>query len=263
MEQPDMLDEQQELLKLLRSLLDSWQTLPPKAELCKGKTVAQVATVFGLAAHTHRLATAVDMLWSAGMYIESAPLIRGAMENALTAQFVAQVDDGVYGLLNNYARKRKNLVDEIVKAGYLSSDQLASQLDEWEPVQTPSTDSATKVQQLCNDLEPGGSQAYAWYRLLSAWSHAGGAIVDEYAHDDPFQLSITPDKFPPSTGFLVILGGSVVWAGRAYDMLTRGKGRREELRRAAGKIGIVPELHPSAAYRRRVQAEKKKRRSER
>lgn len=252
MSEPTLLGEP-ELLELLRSLLKGWETLPPEtAARSKDISEAQLVTVFGLAAHTHRLAAATDVLWRESMRLEAMPLIRGAMEHALTAQFTAQARDAVFGLLNDYAKKRNSLNEEIVKAGWSGADKLVSDLDDWGQVDTPTTVSARNFQQLCTDLEPGGAEAYALYRLLSGLSHAGGMIVDEYAEDGPLRLSVMPDKFAAAPGWLGLLCASVVWAGRAFDMITRGNIRREDLHQAAKKLSIKPELQLSTEYHKRV-----------
>jgi hypothetical protein len=45
---------------------------------------------------------------------------------------------------------------------------------------TGSLPQARSFQQLCGDLQPGGADLYAFYRLMSWFSHPSNHIVDKY-----------------------------------------------------------------------------------
>lgn len=248
-----------ELSKLLDRLLSGWYAQPTEMTIRRSTqrrshTRAQWLTTYALAAHAHRLAHGALKLWRDDFQLECMPLIRAAFEHALTAQFIAQCEDGVLGFFNEAARNQKVRLDDIARAGWDGASEIANRLEAWETVDTAATQTARSFKTLCEDLEPGGPLSYAIYRTLSALSHASRSTVAYYLdHIEDETVQQEPREFgePNRSWWLFILCICVVWAGRAIDMLLRDHPRRTELREAAKQLQITPELQVSQKYRMR------------
>lgn len=243
-----------ELSELLDSLLAGWVAQPTTMtsrprNLVKG----QVLTTYTLAAHTHRVAEAAAKLWHKELHLETVPLIRSAFEYALTAQFVAQCEDGVDGFFTEQARTVRISLEQIAAAGWKGAAEIADRVEEWEAVDTPAALSARRFDVLCDDLEPGGKLSYAVYRNLSSLTHPSRSVVARYLTEDQETVLQEPKPFEDKSRawLLYLLCVSLTWAGRAIDMLLRDHPRRSELRRVARQLGIPPELQVSQNYRAR------------
>jgi len=82
----------------------------------------------------HRVAEAAARLWREDFHLEAIQLVRSAFEHASTAQFIAQCEDGVDGFFTEQARTQRVGLDQIVKAGWQGSAEIADRVEEWEGV---------------------------------------------------------------------------------------------------------------------------------
>lgn len=218
-------------------------------------TTAQLAVVHSLAAHVHRLYAPATRLLDEGWIVESMPLIRSAYEAALTAQWVAQTNDGVNAFVNEDVRKR-NQLERTAQAGVPDSIRGAASIPhiDLEPLETSAAGSARNFEQLCSDLTPGGASAYFPYRVLSMHSHPSLASVDDYldtndaGHLTGMRLDPNQPERLPWRGIAV---SSLVWAGRAVDFFDEANRRRSQLRHAATSLGIESALQLTEPARRR------------
>jgi hypothetical protein len=134
-----------------------------------------------------------------------------------------------------------------------SLTQFAAAVVEEQTIETDSSVSAASFEAMCNDLEPGGPDAYAHFRLMSSMSHPSAFLCDFYLADDGnnpnnlagFALRDVPDQ-PVAGPYLAFTVGSLIWSGRAVEYLDKQHPRRSQLRAAAKQLGITSELHPSA-----------------
>ena len=261
------IDEEQ--LKLSGdSLLKSWNAQGGATFMAgrRGRrawTQHQFIAVHSLAAHVHRLYVPATRLLDEGWVIEALPLIRAAYEMALTAHWIAQVDDGANAFMNEDVRQRRGL-EQTAQLG-LSAEVLAGgsvhgiDLD---PLETSAAGSARNFEQLCRDLTPGGANAYFHYRALSMYSHPSVALVDEYLQPDAsgnfvgLRISAKERDAAPWRGLLV---AALLWAGRAVDYFDMSHVRRSELRAVARELGIAGELHPTPGARLRLAEQSRKR----
>lgn len=242
-----------EVADLLEPLVRSWRRVPPEITSCDGVSPSQLAMTFTLSAHTHRLATAVMILRQEGHSLESMPLVRAAYEHALLAQFVALCPEGPTGISNSYMHNRKKVIETITNAGWQGASELADQLADWTETASPTTATATQMKQLCDDLEPGGDQAYAIYRILCGLTHPGAMLMDLYVEPEPFALAVDPIRFDSDdVPWFYVCCVSAVWAGSAVDLLTKSHPRQAELHEAAQKLGIGPEFKLSSAFQKRA-----------
>lgn len=233
-------------------LLDGWEArvdVPLTGTRRRPFSPQLLAVAHGLAAHTHYIATPALDLIGMGRVLASLPLIRAAYESAITAQWVVQTGDGAAAFVNEDLRQRRNHVTSLEKAASetlrgASAEVAAQLMDELE-----TTSSARRFDEICADLTPGGQDAYVVYRSLSHLSHASVLVADQYLEAlevSPHLALRTEPAEPDAPTWTHILAASLVWAGRAVDILDQNHPRRAALRRAAHALGIQPELQLSA-----------------
>ena len=257
-----------DLNSMADGLLDTWAALPTandgkfrmKAKN-KGRTAEpQFLTTYALAAHVYELARTVLPLLREGKSTASAPLVRSIYETALTAHWVAQAADGAEGFFLEEQRQRRALRGDLRKAvseRFRESAETIAHLDLNLP-ETPDQDSARSFAALCEDLEPGGTDAYIWYRLLCQFTHPSALVTDEYLdeEDDQIWLCVEP-KNDNTELWLYLTTVSMVWAARAVTFMEEDPAaRRNYLRAVARRLGVSPELQLSARYRQRRQRAK-------
>jgi hypothetical protein len=130
-------------------LLDGWASHPQKCDVRCGDNPACDACVVALAAHVHRL---------------------------------AQVPEAAEVFVLGSIRSRRRAAPDIRRTGWEGASEAA------ERVATMDDDSFYEAvskergdfRQLCEDLNPGGAQAYLIYRMLSWHTHASAFLADEY-----------------------------------------------------------------------------------
>jgi len=248
-------DEQRRVSSVARGLLAGWEARAdaPLVGTRKRKfqqQQQQLALAHGLCAHVHYLAgPALDLL-DKGQVLASLPLVRACFESAVTAQWVTQTTDGAPAFVNEDVRQRRAQVQTLEKAISQvfreAAPEVAANLVD--PLETSAT--AKGFHNLCNDLVPGGADAYSIYRMLSQYSHASVLVIDEYlqATDTGPGLALrTAPVEPNGATWTNVLAAALVWAGRAIDYLDKDHVRRSELRAAAASLGITSELQLSEA----------------
>jgi hypothetical protein len=250
---PDDLDA---VSQLAFELIDTWRA-QDRLDVTRRKFDAQkIGAVYGLAAHVHSVAPiALDLLLR-GLVLEAMPLVRTVFECAITAQWVAQVPEAPAAFANEDVRQRLAMIKTWERAlpGRLADrPELIDKLNA-DVIELESSVSARRFDQLCADLEPGGNEAYAHYRFMSSMSHASVTVVDRYLDeaDEPpgFAIRTTP-KQPDQSPWAFFMAACLVWAGRAVDFSDKDHRRRSQLRTAARRLAITPELQPSQAARDR------------
>ncbi|GAB2966666.1 DUF5677 domain-containing protein [Saccharothrix stipae] len=238
---------------LLAARISAWQDRSDQARKAPGVSMAQFVTVLALAAHTHRVARGVLVLYGEDLRLEAVPLVRSAYEHSLTAMWLAQYDEAVIGFVNRYDQQRRLAVDTIAKAGWSGAKELADRLEQEERRSSRADGPAGNFGQLCNELEPGGDEAYAIYRILSSLSHAGALLADHYMAADPLEVSLEPRRVGEATHWLYLTAVSVVKAAWAVDMLEFDHPRRGALQAAGDRLGVQPESRLSQKHHARVQ----------
>jgi hypothetical protein len=112
----------------------------------------------------------------------------------------------------------------------------------------PTSASAKQFNDVCQDLAPGGTDAYVIYRQMSHLSHASVLVADQYLeeidHKPGIALRLEP-KEPDGRPWTHLLVASLVWAGRAIEYLDKHHRRRAQLLSTARAIGVAPHLHLS------------------
>lgn len=254
--------------ELVDELLEEWgeyenastmhQPAARRGKVITGADVARITAVIGLARHVHDTSRAVLLLLDAGHEAAATPLVRLAYEGALTAAWLVQSREqhGVLAFLHEHARTRAALKRDASQAMSFVYREGVNHLRDTD--MTPyigSLDSARQFAQVCDDLTPGGKDAYVLYRILSAYSHASVQVVDLYFAPGatggiPSSRS-KADGTIGQSGLLFLTASAMIWSARAHSYLTQDKTHRNSLRRAARALGINAELQLSESYYRR------------
>lgn len=235
-----------DVLSLGSSLFRGWERMLEEdlhGTRRREKTPQQLAVVWGLVAHTHHVASEVLDLIQRDRVLVALPLARMAFECAITAHWVSQAPDAASAFFNEDLRQRRNHVETLRKSTSLGqfANGIAAQMVE----DLDSNSSARRFDGICDDLAPGGADAYAHYRLASHLSHPTVLIADFYLEPHPtagMALRAAPSEEPNAKSWAFITVSSLVWAGRAVDYLDQRSPRRSELRAAARDLGIQAEL---------------------
>ncbi|QUF07165.1 hypothetical protein KCV87_14650 [Actinosynnema pretiosum subsp. pretiosum] len=241
---------EEEWLEILESMLETWESRRPEIKNDSTADVNQLLTVFGLAANAHRLGRAALTLFRAGLHSESIPTVRAIYEHALTTQWLALHAAGTTALINEYGRNRASTAKTLRQAGAADMIKAAEHLenDAWEKIPTDSDQQAKQFLELCNDLEPAGSEAYFYYRLMSSLSHPTGQVVDEYLSDDPLTLHLEPKTDALRGHWIFFTCVGILLCATAVDFLEDGNPRQEELSKVGQTLGTPHMLRLSAKY---------------
>lgn len=148
-----------------RSLLAGWEvwasaTSHDLGQRGKRPHLGRLLSIHGLAAHAHDVGSSALERLNAERPFEAAPLIRAALESAVTAIWLAQNDDAVAALFNEDWRQRENSLQQFKRGGALRGAALG--FDSLDDDRQPSASNAQarNFEQLCGDLRPDGPDIY-------------------------------------------------------------------------------------------------------
>lgn len=267
----DGLIDTTDLHLLAEDLLEGWHAADRDLTFSRSGANAAIAiTALGLSCH--QIAQTALRLLRENLVLEATPLIRLCFEGALKAQWLQLVPDAVISFVGEQVRQRRNQAKTLRSSALLSLHEIADNIDAKLPPESEvnlfttasSKSSARKFNELCDDLEPGGSSAYAHFAVLSEYSHASAGLVDLYleapANDsvDGLPTFVDDPQIRSSNAWSYLLAASLVWAGRAVDMADKNHPRRSELRSAAQFLGIKAELKMSEKAVKRVNESRRK-----
>lgn len=262
------------LRALLDELIEAWEEHGDPRDLTQPKArrgqpitsidIARMECVLGLSRHTYETAHAIRLLIDNGHVLSAIPLIRLAYECALTSVWLVQSEgtEAVKAFMHEYARSNRSMRVSLRKAMSATFRENADSIADAdvEPYRN-SLDNAQRFDLICEDLEPGGADAYVYYRALSSFSHAGVRLLEQYFEPDPAggpMPAIRPEPREPfGDNYLLFLTcASLVWAGRPITYLADNKEYRNLLRRSGNHIGVTSELKLSPKYYQRHAAAK-------
>lgn len=207
------------------------------------------------------MADAACVLLKMGRVFESIPLVRSTFESAITAHWLLRVD-GTVDLLRQSRRQRQAMRDTFLQVHpdvHFETDD--PHVDE-NLLPGLSGEQARRFDLRCEDLRPGGTSLYMHYRMLSSSTHASHYVIDQYLELPDGRDVPTLRKQPRAN-----VGGdegaveyyqlaiSLVWAGRAVNVLQADQERRSLLQRAARELHCPLDLKasPSAWLREHSQ----------
>lgn len=270
--------DRQQMNERLDELADSFHRVfgSGSVEMKRPAEYFSGVTGFGLTAHVHHLARAVQFLYSEGLYPAAVPLVRQMIECGMTAAWVQVYGDrAARAVGREFARNRSLTLDEFVRAG-VEDDPLARKaVDGY--LEAFSPDAKTEGQKFyerCEELA-GATGIYSMYRAASTVSHASFAVPDMYVRPDevseeyPFGISL---RTRPSGGvpdsWLSLALTMVVVAGLALDRFEVGHSRRTRLKEVARELDVRAEMRMSNLgysrnenYKRKEKAAQRARRS--
>ncbi|MEV6361349.1 DUF5677 domain-containing protein [Nocardia asteroides] len=223
--------------------------------------------VLSLAIHAHKLgALTLDLLERDTPAALVVPTLRACFETALTVHWVAQSKDAALAVYNKDLKQRRALQKTLSDARSSTMQDIASRVAHTDlPTLSTSSDNQAKFfEQLVADFAAGGPDAYAYYRLLCAYTHPSASLSDQYLEESdqdsgegtgaPFELRPDPrGPFPP-TVCAHLVGCCLVWAGSAARYVQRDNTvRRSELRRVARELGTIADIQlADEAYLRQL-----------
>jgi hypothetical protein len=247
----DAVTDPEGLAAVIRSLIEGWSAAPASGVTFgqKGRVPSRgrFVLIHSFAAHTHRLAAAALDMLDAGLTIEVLPLIRQALESALTAVWLAQNEDAGNAFANEHIRQRRSIRLSMERSpNPVFANGAATLPDvELEDLDSASNAQARSFQQLCDDLA-GARDLYLYYRLLSEYIHPSMRLAEQYVLPDQDRNDIESLLLAPNTEIDTVwrwcLAASVLWAGTAVDYVDVSRRRRSELRAAARAIGTQRDL---------------------
>jgi hypothetical protein len=235
-----------ESLTGLRDLLAVWKTDASTVEVpvIDGGPLTGIA-VYVLAQHAVALTQSVILLVESQMYLQAVPLIRLTMECGMTAAWLSVAPNAGNASYHESERNRREIIRALFEDPALRDEEVLAEVEEKVRELAEHRDaSAQYFKTLCNQIV-GGEKMYVSYRILSGYSHAGMPLVEPYLKDVP------KDKKNASGVVLleksnygsaeVSLGYQVAMlclAMTAWDNLTKGEKRRDELNIIASRFGI-------------------------
>jgi hypothetical protein len=244
-----------ELVKLWHSR----EQINPDRQL-DGYHDARLHSVNGLAAHAYRTGEVGNRLLREGLWLESAPIVRTSYECAITARWAAQIPDGIQALLNEDYRSRRNMADSLQRSESWTASGLVVRAPDDEDHETFSNLQARNFKQMCDDLSPGGAEAYSFYRTLCWYSHPTNYVADCYTDllraqcgSPRLRLRRTPR---PEKGlahtFHYFCAVSLVTAASAMNFLDADKMHNDQIVQIAERVGIAPDMRLTDKARARV-----------
>ncbi|WP_125782370.1 DUF5677 domain-containing protein [Amycolatopsis sp. WAC 01375] len=258
--------------EICKTLIALWKTRRDREtrfrERGERPNLIKFCSVHGLVAHAYRVGEHTLSMYESGLVMEALPLMRTTYESALMAHWIAQNRDGAEALANRAISNRRAvaLTLERAKSAVLRAGAKGLLDIDKTLLETSSSSQAKYFEKLCEDLEPGGADAYTYYRLMCWYTHPSAHIVDSYIHLGEDGQTVDALRQEPAqldaNMWVHFLAFSLVWAGRAFDFIDEEKMHRSQLRSAARALGISDVLTLSASARKRIEdAERQARRS--
>lgn len=201
-----------EYLKISRNLIEGFNEHLDRESLeirtRANDAYVKAGMVLGLAVHAHQMgALALDLLERDTPIVLVAPTIRVCFESALTAQWIAMSTDAAKAMFNKEVNQRRAMQKTLTDARSNTMQQLADRVahTDLRKLVTSSRDQAKFFEQMLGDFDGGGPDAYAYFRMLSTFTHASASLVDRYLEEDsdpeiPF-MRLTP-SLPGNAGIL-------------------------------------------------------------
>lgn len=197
--------------------------------------------VLAFAAHAHHVTARACEILDEDDYATGVPLLRVAYESALTAVWVAESEDAGRALSNKYRDDVRALRGSVQATGWF--DELLDRIPEPDaPVEVVprANGEAAAFSNLCQALEPHSDWLYTTFRLLSAFAHPSGSIVEMFvpgtaeggARFSPADVAPNLQRQWWHAAALTLLH-----AGQAFDRLDHEAPRKELLASTGELLG--------------------------
>ena len=228
-------------------LLRSWDTTYLGAkEISLGRKdqkpdAVRFLLVLAFAAHAHHLTGTACSILADDDYASAVPLLRVAYESALTAVWAAESEDAARAIQNEYVDSAGKLRSTLQKTGWF--DDLLNHVPEpgtAVDVTPRASGEARSFSNLCQALEPHPDWLYTAFRLLSAYAHPSGSVVQMFVSGTADEgVRFAPAQVPRDDHrqwwHAAAIG--LLHAGQALDRLDPGSPRRELLASVGELLG--------------------------
>jgi hypothetical protein len=206
-------------LSAIRSLIQAWDAdVERPIELVNRHNNATPQLIWTLANHATEATRTVVDLAAKGRMLVAMPLVRLALEAAVTCQWLSIDPGGAGAVFAEALRQRQVAVRAATARGEKIPQALMDDDAEWTAVLEPLRSKAGRQMQDRFLTLPAGEMLYAEYRRASNLCHAGLALASEYMDaTDP-----EPDN-PAGVAFshVSVLADSDRWALVALTNLMR------------------------------------------
>lgn len=204
--------------------------------------------VYALSQHCLRLGIVALDLHERDLQLEAMPTVRTLYEIAITTQWLAQSREAINAWFNEDVRMRRALSKTLAES---ASAVFREGADKVAHIDAAKLDTIAKAQgqyfeQRCRALRPGGAHAYALYRAMSWYCHPTAGLTDHYAHEADSPVGLVLLREPDQIGhnsWLYVAVASLVWSGRAVDIMRADSPHRDYLRGVARRLGTSDVLH--------------------
>jgi len=199
--------------------------------------------VHGLHAHAHALAQAAGPLWdNPTTQIACLPLARAAFECGVLAQWLLREPLALGALVSEDQRQTRNLARDWANVPQLApyAPTIARRLGDHHSDLAPI---ARSMEKLCNQFVGGGT-LYAFYRLMSGYTHAGLAAASQWLEPTESEDAIAPFRLrtarEPTRADAIFFGWGLLFTASAFADLTKNDGTQDnnQLNRWARRIGV-------------------------
>lgn len=229
----------------LEELIAAWHADVRSVDIAVRKDITVGLVVYGLTAHTYAIAEGVLALYDHDYHAVAVPLVRQAIECAVTAMWVELGGpSAALSLLHEQTRNSRNTIAEFIRAGMPDGQGAIDRLEaELKDSFNTTSGAGRRVEQRCGELA-GGGYLYAAYRAASDTAHAGGAVVDLYLEGtDGGELSplgirlTTHPNAEAADSWLRILLVMVVHATTAWSRLDIRRTARSRMKQLNCELG--------------------------
>lgn len=253
------------VMSSLKAVEESWRFLTREASLTTRGSGArhdhprgqrQTLVLMALAANVHEMAQIIRPALPDRLTVAHMPIVRAIYETTLTLVWCDEVDDGIDAILNEEARQRSCLADEMLLASSWAGGAETVRLD-WDELESTSNPHARRVGRLADDIALDG--AYVLYRVMSHFSHPSIKVFDSYDDGttgiDGASPTLSVSRHPFPLGMTATLSHIVVsclvWSTTVINFMDPARSQRDELRKLARNLGIPDGLPVTTAARLR------------
>ncbi|MFC8316369.1 DUF5677 domain-containing protein [Gordonia sp. NPDC057258] len=252
-----------ELLELANDVIEGWHRFLDRAPTTSGERLSRAACVYGLAMNNTNLLHFVVRAHSkqvSGLLL--MPQIRTIFETGITAQWIAQIEDGANAWINESRRQTEGLVKRLRESSIEVFNEAADPIEkarvDYEELPTKSGKVVRDFSKICDEIGIGADGTYQYYKLMCAFTHPSVDIADEYLvqnADREFGFSVLREpKFNPTDAWLYLAIAGTLWAQMAFQYNAKDRQFRRDLGAIARRIGVPADLKPTDAAWLRMNA---------
>lgn len=232
-----------ELVAFAQKLIRLWdQHADRPFNIEGGRQPAGAVMARALTMHTVELGRAILVLYKNGMTFQAVPLVRHAMESAMTAAWLSVQDRAGIGMVRSGENSRRQIFEDLERQGRTYPEHIRTEIAK--TLEDLKADDAPEARKLEARFKAviGGDGMYVMYRMASGLSHPGTALTDHYvvaAEEADLGVEFVVNKtFEESEAWLGIYVCMAILAQTATDNLDSKHPHKTQLRKAANRIGI-------------------------